>query len=586
MTAAYSNSKPFRRIRFVFAVLAGLVLFTTILIASAQVRDNYSSLIETEERSARNLVRSGESHATQIIKETQRILEGIGLLYLDRQRTGEFDESIFHAALKRTVDDADYIYSAYLADQDGFALAAGNTFPLDTLSKTYSFNDIFDIKDDGENFYLGSFTRASQRSGETIGGKWFIPALLKLSDEAGTMRGYVIGLIDPVVFEEFYDQMEVGQHGRVNLWDAQGTMVAGNENSPWAMGEVLERMAGWVREVEARDEVGDLRIYTVEQNGVPLVSTRLSVDNLNFGLAVTLDGRDFLAPWHQARLQIILEAAVFLLVLGGLAVVLWRQLGQLEAGERRIRDAKKEAERANKVKVQFLAQVSHEFRTPLNAIIGFSQAIRDRVLGAEFDQKYTEYADDIYGSGRHLLELVNDIIDFSKIEAGEYKVVPGKVSANAVVENVITMMSVQGQSREITISPTFAEPDIWLNTDQRLLKQVLINLMANAIKFSHSGSSVRVEISRTGGNGVEVKVSDKGRGMSDSILSRIGEPFLVESSQTNNEGQGSGLGLSIAKMCMDLMGGQLSIRSKEGEGTQASIIFSKDILLRAAAQEW
>lgn len=573
MPAEHPISRPYTRIRFVFSVLAALVVFTTVLIASAQVRGNYSSLIETEERAARNLVRSGESHATQIFREARRILEVVAVLYLDRQRTGAFDEPTFHNVLKRAVEDADYLYAAYLADEAGFALAAGNTFPLDQFSKTYSFKTIFDFTEEAEGFFTGTVTQASERSGETIGGRWFIPAILHIKGEAGSIRGYVIGLIDPTVFEAFYEQMEVGQHGAVNLWDSHGNLVAGNKNSPWAMGDVLEDIPEWNREVAARDEVDDLRTYTVEKNGVPRVSTRLSVENLNFGLAVTLDGRDFLESWYQARQQIILEAAVFLLVLGSLAFVMLRQLTRIEDGERQILEAKNEAERANTVKIQFLAQVSHEFRTPLNAIIGFSQAIRDRVLGATLDHKYTEYADDIYTSGRHLLDLVNDIIDFSKIEAGEYKVNRTRVNVIETVEGVLTMMSGQAKSRQIKLSAQYENSDIYLETDQRLLKQVLINLVANAIKFSDIAAAVIVSIHSTGDGGVVITVTDQGRGMSASIISRMGEPFLVESSQTNAEGQGSGLGLSIAKMCMDLMGGQLSVQSTEGVGSEASMVF-------------
>lgn len=573
-------SRPFGRIRLVVAILAGLVFFTTILIASAQVRGNYESLIETEERAARNLARSGESHATQIFKETRRVLDTVGVLYLDRRRFDDFDEAVFHDLLKSLVEGADYLYEVYLADENGFALAAGNVFPLDGPSRTYSFMDIFDLPKDAQGFELGSFERASERSGERIGGRWFMPALLPVADKDSIVRGYVIGLIDPEVFSAFYAEMEVGQYGTVNLWNPQGALVASNGNSPWKRGDVAPEVVEWIDEFNERDAIEDMSIYTAVQNGVPLVSTQLGVDNLKFALAVTLDGRDFLADWRQTRLQIMVEAALFLLVVSALAIILLRQLGQIEDSEQGTRLAKNEAERANRVKVQFLAQVSHEFRTPLNAIIGFSQAIRDRVLGPELDHKYTEYADDIYDSGRHLLDLVNDIIDFSKIEAGEYKLNCASVSVNTIVENVVTMMSVQSRARQISLAPQFAEPDVWLETDQRLLKQVLINLMANAIKFSEIGSEVRVAIHKNL-EGLEVVVSDKGRGMSEEILGRIGEPFLVESSQTNNEGQGSGLGLSIAKMCMNLMGGTLSIRSTVGQGTVASVGFPPTALTKA-----
>lgn len=554
-------------------MLAGLVLFATVLIASAQIRSSYDSLIETEKRSARNLVRSGESQGTQIFNEARRILQGIGNLFADRMRSADFDEAFFHDLLKASVESSDYLYAAYLTDQDGYALAAGNTFPLDTPSRSVSLVKTLSIAVDRADFHLGRFSQASRRSGDSIGGRWFIPAIYPVLDEAGLICGYIVALIDPSVFATFYSTMEVGAHGTVHLWDPHGVLVAANQNSSWKTGDQVPEVLAWMTDFARLDAKDTFHTYVAERDGVPVVSTQLGVENLSFGLAVTLDGRDFLSPWRQSRQQVILEAVMFLLVLGALAFVLLRQLGQLEQGERRVRQAKNEAERANKVKVQFLAQVSHEFRTPLNAIIGFSQAIRDRVMGVELDHKYTEYADDIYTSGRHLLDLVNDIIDFSKIEAGEYKVNRTCVSVNESVDGVIAMMSGQAQSRQIRLSTQYEERDIYLETDQRLLKQVLINLVANAIKFSDKAAEIEIAVHCGDDGRVVITVSDPGRGMSEAILSRIGEPFLVESSQTNTEGQGSGLGLSIAKMCMDLMGGRLSIQSKEGQGTQASMVF-------------
>lgn len=585
MPTSESISQPFSRVRLIFGILAGVVFFTTVLIASAQIRDGYASLMETEKRAARNLVRSGESQGTQIFNEARRIVQGVGNLFADRMRASNFDETFFHDLLESSVESSDYLYSAYLTDQDGFALAASNTFPLDEGSRSVSMVRTLNIAVERSDFHLGRFSQASRRSGASIGGRWFIPAIYPVLDEADDICGYIIALVDPSVFAAFYSTMEVGVHGTVHLWDQNGVMVAANKNSPWKTGDQVPEVLGWMNDFADLNTKDASQIFVAERDGVPMVSTQLGVEDLSFGLAVTLDGRDFLEPWRQARQQVILEAVVFLTVLSALAFVLLRQLRQLEAGERSIRLAKNEAERANKVKVQFLAQVSHEFRTPLNAIIGFSQAIRDRVLGVTLDHKYTEYADDIYTSGRHLLELVNDIIDFSKIEAGEYKVKRTHVGVNSSVEEVLAMMSGQAQSRRINLSMQSEESDFELETDQRLLKQVLINLVANAIKFSDTGSRVTVLIDRAEDGGVVITVSDQGRGMSESILSRIGEPFLAESSQTNAEGQGSGLGLSIAKMCMDLMGGTLCIASKDDVGTDASMVFPVTIMLKPPVTE-
>ena len=219
--------------------------------------------------------------------------------------------------------------------------------------------------------------------------------------------------------------------------------------------------------------------------------------------------------------------------------------------------------------------MSHEFRTPLNAIIGFSEVIKDRVFGGEILDRYVDYADDINTSGRHLLSVVNDVIDLTKVEAGEYKIDKTEVDINVCLDTVINMMSGATEARKIKISTTTGTTPVHLQTDERLTKQVLINLLSNAIKFSTEGSEISITVNGGEQGGLELIVSDHGAGISKTILNRIGEPFLVEQAETHLEGQGAGLGLSIAKRCMEMMGGELLVQSERGIGTSVFMRFPK-----------
>ncbi len=563
----------FGRVKVIFTVFAGIVFFTTVLIAVAQIRNSYDALVDSEQRESRNIARSGRSHATQIFNEARRILEGIANIYVDRGQYAEFNEAFFHQLLSTSIDSSSYLDALYLLDSGGFTLASGQRFPLEQTSKTFSVIGPMGISVDRSDFHLLRFDRASESSGEHLGGRWLIPVVLPIQGVAGQRQGYLVGLIDPDVFRTFYSNLEVGQYGQVLLWDSRGTLIAGNQNAQWKTGDQVPSVADRMTNASAQNVEDYATTYVTQSNGNTSVTSLLDMREFGLWLSVNLDGRDFLAAWRQNRIQIIIEAVLFLLFLAALSLILLRQLRRIELSEHKLVAAKNEAERANDIKVQFLAQVSHEFRTPLNAIIGFSQAIRDRVFGSQPNDKYTEYADDIYNSGRHLLELVNDIIDFSRIEAGEYRVKKTQINTKECLDKIIAMLSGLAQDKDIAIKPNYPDHPVFLHADERLLKQVVINLLSNAIKFSDSGSVVHLSYTANASGGLDIIISDEGPGIHASIIERLGQPFLVESSQTNTQGQGSGLGLSIAKTCMELMGGTLRVTSEPHRGATVTLSF-------------
>ncbi len=268
-----------------------------------------------------------------------------------------------------------------------------------------------------------------------------------------------------------------------------------------------------------------------------------------------------------------------------------RSRRQLEIQTRQLRELaesyneeKIRAEAANRAKSEFLANVSHELRTPLNAIIGFSEMMRDEVLGPIGNKKYEGYAIDINASGRYLLEMINDILDMSKIEAGRITLVPEWVALGTLFSECLRVVHPAAAERSVQLL-LGGNSNIAVLADKRALKQILINLLANAVKFTLPGGKVVLRASRYRGS-VRIAISDTGVGIAKHELGRLGNPFEQVENQLTKGHKGTGLGLAISRSLAELHGGKLDIKSKPGEGTTVTCILpaheDKDVS-RAAA---
>jgi two-component system cell cycle sensor histidine kinase PleC len=228
------------------------------------------------------------------------------------------------------------------------------------------------------------------------------------------------------------------------------------------------------------------------------------------------------------------------------------------------------AEEANRSKSEFLANMSHELRTPLNAINGFSEIMLREMFGPIGDERYVGYMKDILGSGQHLLELINDILDMSKIEAGKMQLQPEPTDAGDLVEQCLRIVRGRAEEKRLQLRADVSDlPEIEL--DPRAFKQVMINLISNAVKFTPEGGRVTIR-GFLSGLGVAFQVSDTGIGIAKDDLPRLGRPFEQIESQHSKSYQGSGLGLALSKSLIELHGGSLSIDSKLGEGTTVSFV--------------
>ena len=226
------------------------------------------------------------------------------------------------------------------------------------------------------------------------------------------------------------------------------------------------------------------------------------------------------------------------------------------------------AEAANQAKSEFLANMSHELRTPLNAINGFSEIMAGEMFGPLGDERYKGYATDILNSGQHLLALINDILDMAKIESGKMTLHYEAVDLGEVCQDAIRLM--RGRAQECGLTLTLEAPDTpEIEADYRALKQVLLNLISNAVKFTPEGGSITVSANQTG-DLIRVAVRDTGIGIAAEDLTRLAQPFEQVEGQHSKTTQGTGLGLALTKSLIEIHHGEMAMESEPGQGTTVS----------------
>ncbi len=225
----------------------------------------------------------------------------------------------------------------------------------------------------------------------------------------------------------------------------------------------------------------------------------------------------------------------------------------------------RQREAANRNKSEFLANMSHELRTPLNAIIGFSEALIERMFG-ELNDKQADYLNDIHSSGQHLLSLINDILDLSKIEAGRMELEVTEFDVGAALSNAMTLLRERALRHSIALSVD-ADPQLGtIRADERKFKQILLNLLTNAVKFTAEGGRVDVRARMTDGT-LEVAVSDTGIGIAKEDQDAVFEEFRQVGLPGSTKQEGTGLGLALAKRFVELHGGRMSLESTPGKGS-------------------
>jgi PAS domain S-box-containing protein len=291
------------------------------------------------------------------------------------------------------------------------------------------------------------------------------------------------------------------------------------------------------------------------------------------GLASLLnDGREAVGRERQGR------AIALFITLGRISsspdakfCAVLRDMTQWKTIERDLEEARGQAEKASALKSEFLAKISHEIRTPLNAILGFAEVIVEERFGPVGNDRYKEYVKDIHASGAHVMSLVNDLLDLSKIEAGKLDLNFDAVDANQIIQECVSLMQPQAAHERIIMRLSLFDKLPRVIADERSLRQIMFNLMSNAVKFNEPGGQVIVSTAVNDSGQAVIRVRDTGIGMSEAELGAALEPFRQIA--TTRATGGTGLGLPLTKALVEANRAAFSIKSRKEQGTLVEVAF-------------
>ncbi|MEQ9641332.1 MAG: sensor histidine kinase [Alphaproteobacteria bacterium] len=257
--------------------------------------------------------------------------------------------------------------------------------------------------------------------------------------------------------------------------------------------------------------------------------------------------------------------------INAMSIAFNQMLSDLAKTTATLRATAREAEAASRAKSKFMANMSHEFRTPLNAIMGFSDVMQSRTFGPLGDERYESYAAGIHRSGSHLLAMIDEILDLTRVEAGKMELERGDVDIGEAVDFAVELLSGQAREGNVKLS-TEIEADLpVLHTDAGKLRQIIVNLLSNAVKFTRPGGNATVIAKRDPDWAVVITVNDNGIGIDEADIAKVMAPFgQVASALIRNHG-GTGLGLPLTAELAALMGGEFELRSAPGYGTSAIV---------------
>ncbi|MEQ9329794.1 ATP-binding protein [Thalassobaculum sp.] len=251
----------------------------------------------------------------------------------------------------------------------------------------------------------------------------------------------------------------------------------------------------------------------------------------------------------------------------------------------RLHEAMVEAQAANRAKSRFLANMSHDLRTPLNAIMGFSEIMQAEVFGPVGHPRYAEYVRDVRTSAAHLLELIDDLLDLARIESGRIEMIEERLVIADLVDEAMMLVAPRCEARGVTLAKTCAVETPVVKSDRRAVKQILVNLLTNAAKFTDRGGMIEVIVEADRGDGVWVTIRDDGCGIPSAMIEEVTKPFVQAanpSNPTTRPRDGVGLGLAIVRSLAEAIGAEFRIESRIGEGTKAAFRLPSGRTVRAA----
>ena len=464
------------------------------------------------------------------------------------------------------VDESPRIAAMMLIDEHGQPVVAAHKKEydhwLDYDHHSFANEELFTKLREGSDtdYYIGRFTHATGKTHDLI------LMARKITRVDGSFGGVFAAAIDPVFFLEYFNSVDQGSRSYMSLqiFDT-GTLLAQSEsidkNNDFSALNASALNA--LRHSASKDPAIDtfmrgrfnIEIYAFEKlKSLPIV------------LNIVLDEEDYLKTWRQARLKDIGFLAIFIVfgsVLCFFALAMARQIVRVEESEAA-------AVLASQAKSEFLANMSHELRTPLNAIIGFSEMMNSGYFGP-LNPKQKERVHDINLCGSHLLHLITDILEFSKGDAGKLELIEEHIHMRDIVNETLRMMNERIKAKRMNMVVEVDDAMPPLLGDKRKIRQILLNLLSNSLKFTPEDGTIKVAVKPDANQNATMTVSDTGIGIAEEdipvALSVFGQVHR------NQSHEGTGLGLPLCKMFAELHGGKMALGSTIGEGTTVRITF-------------
>ena len=413
----------------------------------------------------------------------------------------------------------------------------------------------------------------------TTGG-WILFISRRIESRAGVFLGTVRAMIELRYFDDFYNTISMPENGSVSIYRQDGMALFRHPGIAGLLGAYVPRDSAWYGVLANGGGTYEATAYTDEVTREIAVGP---VSGYPLAVAVTIPKHTALAAWRRQASFIGLGTAcavvIFAILFGSLAV----QFRRIERSKQALSSALTRTERADRAKSDFLGRMSHELRTPLNAIIGFSEAMTCGLFGPLGSPRYLEYAEDIHRSGVFLHDLISDMLDMVKIEGGHRKLQLETFPFAGDLGETLRMIQPRAEKGNVTVSLDVLDAPPTLTADRRAFKQIVLNLIGNAVKFTPAGGSVTVRLSSSGEDAL-LQVIDTGFGMSPAHLAKLGTPFFrAEDNPQAASVEGTGLGVALTKSLIEMHGWQLSYASELGHGTVATVTMP-GIALAAAAE--
>ena len=476
--------------------------------------------------------------------------------------------------VRRRVEELPQIDSLWLIDQNGRLRVASPHFPAPEVDLIDSEHFAVHAQHFADELFVGA-----PPSGTYSPGDRFVVSLPIYADR-WSFRGVIAASALVSYYLPFFDRLNDCAYCEFTVFRTDGHILARYPTSgpAFPVPDLTSLANAGTGTAGDETQAAAPVAATLNASGEDYIVSVAQSETLPVAVMVAMPAQAVVAIWFGQIWMPVLFGGFTIVMIAVLTLLAYHharreartaRLLALRAVE--LQHAEEAAHAASRAKSTFLANMSHEIRTPLNAIIGFSEIMSTQALGMNNPQ-YTEYAADILDSGKHLLSLLNDVLDLSKIEAGRMVIREDAIDLNHAVQTAARTVGTWARSAGISIITNLNDGDLALWADPRALRQILLNILSNAIKFTPPDGVITID-SKVDPGGVEIRVADTGIGMSADEIAVAREPFGQVEHNYNRRSQGTGLGLTLVHALMELHGGTLEIDSTPNVGTTVIVRF-------------